>query len=511
VILESWSQAALLIVAGVFILCQALLAVYGLHRYLMVGLYYRHRRDPQSNSAPPQVWPVVTVQLPVHNEIHVIERLIDSVCALDYPAGRLEIQVLDDSSDETTVLAETRASLHRGRGIDIKVLHRENRNGFKAGALANGVARARGELLAVFDADFLPPPDFLRRAVPHFQVREIGMVQTRWGHINRGYSSFTGIQAVFLDSHFLIEHQARHGSQRFFNFNGTAGVWRRECIEAAGGWQADTLTEDLDLSYRAQLCGWQFRFLPDVVAPAELPVDIGAFKTQQRRWAKGSIQTAIKMLPAVWKSHQPLKVKIESFFHLTSNFSYLLFLVSAFLLPPLLLMDTPMEPHTVLFWTTLFLAGTVGVCVFFAVSQRAQGLSWTRALLRVPSALALGMGMSLTQARAVIEALGGVMGDWERTPKYAITRRQQNWRHKRYADGTGWAGVGEMASAVYFAGVIALAAGRGQLAPIPFLILLVSGLAYVGGLSWRVRPARSVEPNGETLELVSSERPQTAR
>lgn len=337
------------------------------------------------------------------------------------------------------------------------------------------------------------------------------MVQTRWGHLNRSFSPFTGIQAVFLDSHFLIEHQARHGSRRFFNFNGTAGIWRRECIEAAGGWQADTLTEDLDLSYRAQLSGWRFQFLPDVVAPAELPVDMGAFKSQQRRWAKGSIQTALKMLPRVWRSRQPLRVKVESFFHLTSNLSYLLFLVSAFLLPPLLLIDTPVELSTMLFWAGLFLAGTIGVCVFFAVSQRAQGLSWGRAVLRVPAALALGMGMSLTQARAVLEALTGVTGEWERTPKYAITRQRQQWRDKRYAGAPAWAGLGEFAAALYFSGVMVLAVGREQLAPVPFLILLVSGLVYVGWLSWQVHPSRAAGRGGEAREAVVPGRAQPAR
>jgi cellulose synthase/poly-beta-1,6-N-acetylglucosamine synthase-like glycosyltransferase len=490
-VLETLSQTAFYSIAGIFIVCQALLAVYGLHRYAMVALYYCHRGKHEADPAPPVEWPAVTVQLPLHNEIHVVERLIDSVCALDYPSDRLEIQVLDDSTDETTRLARERAAYHRRRGTDIKVLHRPQREGFKAGALAAGMAAARGELLAVFDADFVPPEDFLRRAVPHFAEPTIGMVQTRWGHINRGYSAFTGIQAVFLDGHFLIEHQARHGARRFFNFNGTAGIWRRQCIESAGGWQADTLTEDLDLSYRAQLAGWRFCYLPEVLAPAELPVDITAFKSQQRRWAKGSIQTAIKMLPEVWRRPLPLKVKVESFFHLTSNFTYVLFLVSAFLLPPLLMVEARTDLTAVLFWATLFLAGTVGVCLFFAVSQRAQGLSWGRAVGRVPSALALGMGMSLSQARAVLEALAGVMGDWERTPKYAITRRDQGWRHKRYAGGSRLLGLGELAAAVYFAMVMALAAGRGQLAPIPFLLVLVSGLGYVGWLSWRIRPARS--------------------
>ena len=284
------------LVLAIYYLVLGTLAVYGVHRLALVALYYRTRRRSNPSEIQPAHWPLVTVQLPIYNERYVVARLIDAVCALDYPPDRLEIQVLDDSTDETQQIAAARVARYRALGFDIHHLHRLDRNGFKAGALEAGFARARGELLAVFDADFVPQTDFLRRTVFHFADPRCGMVQARWDHINRGYSWLTRIQAIFLDGHFLIEHAARNRSGRFFNFNGTAGVWRRQAILDAGGWQHDTLTEDLDLSYRAQMAGWKFLFLPEVTVPAELPVDINAFKRQQYRWAKGSVQTARKLL-----------------------------------------------------------------------------------------------------------------------------------------------------------------------------------------------------------------------
>ena len=261
------------------------LSLYGLHRYWILYLYWRHykKAPPLREPPPPPVWPRVTVQLPLYNEYYVVERLIDAVCRLDYPRDRLEIQVLDDSADESRALASRKVAEKRAAGFDIHDIHRHDRRGFKAGALADGLQTARGELIAIFDADFLPPADFLKRTVPYFADERIGMVQARWGHINADYSLLTRIQSVYLDGHFILEHTARNRSGAFFNFNGTAGVWRRETIDDAGGWSDDTLTEDLDISYRAQLMGWRFVFLPDLVCPAELPVDVGAFRSQQHR------------------------------------------------------------------------------------------------------------------------------------------------------------------------------------------------------------------------------------
>src|SRR6267142_5029075 len=299
-----------------YFLVLLVLSVYGSHRYVMAYLYYKYKGNLPAPRRKFERLPRVTIQLPVFNEMYVVERLIDAVARIDYPRDLLEIQVLDDSTDETQGIARSRVAWLKEQGVDITYVHRENRQGFKAGALQEGLARARGELVAVFDADFVPARDFLRRSVHFFTDDRIGMVQVRWEHLNREYSHLTQAQAIFLDGHFVIEHTARNRSGRFFNFNGTAGVWRRATIESAGGWQHDTLTEDLDLSYRAQLAGWRFVFDAEVIAPAELPADIEALKSQQRRWAKGSIQTARKLLPELLAAPLPLRVKLEGLLHL---------------------------------------------------------------------------------------------------------------------------------------------------------------------------------------------------
>ena len=301
-----------------YALCVVLLSLYGFNSLVLTWLYLRHRHDPNPASPPPEIWPHVTVQLPIYNEMYTIERLLSAVAGLDYPDGRLEIQVLDDSTDDTRRVAARTVARLRQRGIDVAHVTRRDRADFKAGALAAGMARAKGELVAIFDADFIPPPDFLRRVVPHFADPAIGCVQTRWGHINRDYSFFTRAQALGVDGHFVVEQTARSRAGLFINFNGTAGVWRRACIEDAGGWQGDTITEDLDLSYRAQLRGWRMGYLPHVVVPAELPVQISAFKRQQSRWAQGSIQTVLKMIGPLLRSSQPWRVKLGGVVHLTN-------------------------------------------------------------------------------------------------------------------------------------------------------------------------------------------------
>src|SRR6266516_1427355 len=297
------------------------LAIYGWHRYYLVYLYMRNRDKEPRADAPPNPLPVVTIQLPLYNEMYVADRLIESVCAIAYSPALLEIQVLDDSTDETQSIAELAVRRYAVQGIDIKYYHRANRTGFKAGALEAGLKLARGEFIAIFDADFIPAPDFLDRLMPHFTDPQVGMVQARWGHINQDYTLLTKIQSILLDGHFVLEHGGRNRSGRFFNFNGTAGAWRRTAIDDAGGWPHDTLTEDLDLSYRAQLRGWRFVFVPELIAPAEVPVEMNAFKSQQHRWAKGSIQTCRKLLPTILRSNLPLSIKIEAFFHLTANFN----------------------------------------------------------------------------------------------------------------------------------------------------------------------------------------------
>jgi len=418
----------------------------------------------------------------VYNERAVIERLIDAACALDVPRDRLEIQVLDDSTDETTAIATAIAARHRARGVNVTVLHRARRDGFKAGALAAGLERAHGEIIAVFDADFVPATDFLRRVVGRFEDPHVGMVQTRWDHLNRGQSPLTAAQAVMLDSHFLLEHTGRMAAGLFFNFNGTAGVWRRACIEDAGGWTHDTLTEDLDLSYRAQLRGWSFVFDPTVRAPAELPGDIHALKSQQRRWAKGSIQTARKLLPAVWRSTRPRRVKIEAFIHLTSNVTYPLLLVLGLLLLPVIWMSTPSSPTLALaFQVVVLVLAVAPVVVFLLLGQWLAGRRGIVVVRDVAMALVLGVGMSVTNTRAVIEGLGTSVGAWERTPKTGCGGRSDRARlYRAIRSPDGWIEVG---LAAFFMLVAGLAVRAGHTEALPFVTLLLLAFGWVGAMT----------------------------
>ncbi len=349
-----------------------LLASYGAHRYVLVYLYYKHKKNRTTEPASHfSELPRVTVQLPIFNEQFVVERLLEAVCRLNYPREKLDIQVLDDSTDETEAVARGLVNHYAAQGLPVTYHHRENREGFKAGALAEGMKTAKGEFIAIFDADFVPPEDFLLRTIHHFTDPKIGMVQTRWTHINRNYSFLTEVEAILLDGHFVLEHSGRARSGVFFNFNGTAGVWRRQAIEEAGGWQHDTLTEDTDLSYRAQLKGWKFIYLQDVECPAELPVEMTAFKTQQARWAKGLIQTSKKILPKVLKSDQRFHVKLEAWYHLTANLSYPLMVVLSVLLMPAMIIRFYQGWFQMMYIDLpLFLASTFSISSFYLVSQR---------------------------------------------------------------------------------------------------------------------------------------------
>ena len=324
------------IVTAYFVIL-AILSFYGLHRYLMVFFFNKYRENVAVPKGRFEELPRVTVQIPSYNEMYVMERVIDAVCSLDYPRSRLDIQVLDDSTDETQAIARNAVERWQGLGLDIHYIHRDQRAGFKAGALENGLRTAKGEFIAVFDADFVPDRDFLRKAIHYFTDPKVGMVQGRWSHLNREYSFLTKIQAVFLDGHFMLESFTRFLTGRYFNFNGTAGILRKSTIEDAGGWQHDTLTEDLDLSYRAQMRGWKFVFLPDLTVPAELPVEINSFKSQQCRWAKGAMQTCKKVLPKILKGSYSPGEKLESWYHLTGNVSYPLMCVLSLLLFPVVI------------------------------------------------------------------------------------------------------------------------------------------------------------------------------
>jgi cellulose synthase/poly-beta-1,6-N-acetylglucosamine synthase-like glycosyltransferase len=474
------------VVLAAYFGCLVVLSVYGAHRYHIIRLYRRHRGDVPEPRGRFADAPRVTVQLPVYNELYVVERLIRSVCALRHPRERLEIQVLDDSTDETSDVAARLCAEYRERGFDIRHLRRSDRTGFKAGALREGLATAKGEFLAIFDADFIPAPDTLERTLPHFTDPSVGMVQTRWGHVNRAYSLLTHIQAMYLDGHFVLEHTARNRSGKFFNFNGTAGVWRRACVESAGGWQFDTLTEDLDLSYRAQLAGWRFVFLKDVVSPAEVPVEMTAFKSQQHRWAKGSIQTCKKLLPRIWRAPVPAGVKIEATFHLTANFAYLLVLLMSVLMLPTVVYRAGIESTLVgaAFDLSLMLAATVSVGWFYAFAQREIDSRWHERLWQLPFALALGIGLSINNAKAVVEALLGHESSFKRTPKYAVTATSDvTWARKKYSSLPSLLPFVELAFAGYFAAIVRFAADEGLWFTAAFLLLFVYGYLYVGLLS----------------------------
>jgi cellulose synthase/poly-beta-1,6-N-acetylglucosamine synthase-like glycosyltransferase len=460
------------------------LALYGFHRSTLVFLYYKNRRrdpEPGRRFAEP---PIVTIQLPLFNEMYVAPRLLEAVAKIDYP--RLEIQVLDDSTDETREICRAKVDELAKSGLDIKYLHRTDRTGFKAGALAAGLKVARGEFVMVFDADFLPPADIVERTIHFFTDEKVGMVQVRWEHVNRDYSRLTELEAMMLDGHFVIEHTARHRSGRFFNFNGTAGIWRRSAIEDAGGWSHDTLTEDMDLSYRAQLRGWEFVYLKDVVSPAELPVEMNAFKSQQFRWAKGSIQVAKKLLPTILRSKKvPWSVKIEAFFHLTNNFAYpLLLLLSILLIPNLVVRARHGWREVLLIDLPLFFGTTLSIASFYITSQREINRDWRKTLKRLPLMMSLGIGLCISQTRAVMEALlGSTSGEFVRTPKHGVIRRFEGWTAKKYRAAKTLVPFAEVVMAVYFAFSFVFASAAGHWVTLPFLVLFCLGFGYVGVLS----------------------------
>jgi cellulose synthase/poly-beta-1,6-N-acetylglucosamine synthase-like glycosyltransferase len=491
-----------------------ILAFYGIHRYQLVWLYFRNRKNAAKWSEPPMKFgegqlPFVTIQLPIFNEQFVIDRLIEAVCRLDYPRDRFEIQVLDDSTDETTEVAreivERYASGFAGMPPQpIVYLHRSNRHGYKAGALDKGLDVAHGEFVAIFDADFVPPPQWVMQVIHHFAEPEIGMVQTRWTHLNRNYSFLTQVEAILLDGHFVLEHGGRSRAGVFFNFNGTAGMWRRETISTAGGWQHDTLTEDTDLSYRAQLVGWKFKYLQDVECPAELPIEMTAFKTQQARWAKGLIQTGKKILPRVLKSDAPWHTKLEAWYHLTANISYpLMIVLSVLLMPAMIIRSWQGYIQMMLIDFPLFIASTMSVSTFYMVSQKQlYPKSWYMSILYVPFVLALGgIGLTITNTKAVLEAFFGVKSAFARTPKYSVKKKGEKSQAKVYRKRLGIVPWIELAIGCYFAWTIYYAISTENFFTVPFLLLFVFGYWYTGLLSLlQGRFERSGDPGQQMHE-----------
>jgi cellulose synthase/poly-beta-1,6-N-acetylglucosamine synthase-like glycosyltransferase len=462
------------------------LAVYGIHRYALVYNYYKNRKRVPGPAPEIATWPKVTVQLPIYNERYVIERLVEAVSQFDYPHGLLEIQVLDDSTDQTREIARDCVDRYRALGLPISYIHRDNREGYKAGALQEGLESTAGEFVAIFDADFIPPPDFLRRTVPYFTDEQLAMVQTRWNYINRDYSALTEVEAILLDGHFVIEHSARYRSGLFFNFNGTAGVWRRSAIEDAGGWQHDTLTEDTDLSYRAQLRGWHFLYLPNIECPSELPVEMNAFKSQQARWAKGLMQTAKKILPRVLRSNQPAAVKAEAFFHLTANISYpLMVVMSMILLPAMIVRFYQGWFQVIVIDLPLFLASTCSISSFYLAAERAlYPKTWKRTFLYLPFVMAVGIGLSVRNAWGVLEAIFNVKSEFVRTPKYRVeANKNADWAKKTYRKSAGLLPFVEVALGIYFLLAVVYALQNENYATAPFLLLFVWGYLYTGVMS----------------------------
>ena len=460
----------------------SILAVYGWHRYYLVYEYMKHRdRVPGPQPLPAEL-PKVCIQLPLYNEMYVSDRLIDACVEMDYPRDLLEIQVLDDSTDETRGIAERAVLRHAARGVKISYIHRVDRSGFKAGALENGLKQTDAPFVAIFDADFIPPVDFLQRTIGHFYADEkVGMVQARWGHINQDYSLLTKLQSILLDGHFVLEHGGRNRAGCFFNFNGTAGVWRRSVIADAGGWQHDTLTEDLDLSYRAQLRGWRFVFLPDLVSPAELPVEMNSFKSQQHRWAKGSIQTCRKVLPQILASDLPFKVKAEAFFHLTANFNYLLMILLSVLMFPSMYVRYSMGWTEALFIDLpLFAAATFSVANFYTVCQRELYKDWVSRLRYLPVVMSIGIGLAVNNTRAVLEALFRKETEFARTPKYGVEGKGDEWRTKKYHQSMLIQPLIETTLGLYFTWTVFYALAAGIYGTLPFLMLFQFGFLYTG-------------------------------
>jgi len=469
---------------GTYFFVLIILAIYGWHRYYLVYLYMSNRDKEPKATAPLDPMPVVTIQLPLYNEMYVADRLIEAVCAIEYPAGLLEIQVLDDSTDDTCSIAELAVRRFAAQGHDIKYIHRTNRTGYKAGALEEGLKVARGEFVGIFDADFIPTSDFLVKLMPHFVDANVGMVQARWGHINQDYSLLTKIQSILLDGHFVLEHGGRNRAGCFFNFNGTAGVWRRTAIADAGGWQHDTLTEDLDLSYRAQLRGWRFVFVSSLVAPAEVPVEMNSFKSQQHRWAKGSIQTCRKLLPQILRANVPLGVKAEAFFHLTANFNYPLMCVLSILIFPSMVIRYNMGWYEMLLIDVpLFFAATFSVCNFYMVCQREIHSDWITRVKYLPFLMSIGIGLSINNTRAVFEALLNQQSEFARTPKYRIEGSSDEWVGKKYHQTVAIQPLIELALGLYFTATVFYALANQIYGTLPFLMLFQIGFLYTGLVS----------------------------
>jgi cellulose synthase/poly-beta-1,6-N-acetylglucosamine synthase-like glycosyltransferase len=472
--------------SAIYLLSAAALSVYGLLGLVTLGAYGKHRHRRFACTRPPQhSLPPVTVQLPLYNERYVVGQLIAAAVRLDYPRDRLQIQVIDDSNDDTTQIVTALVARYRQRGINICLLHRNSRHGFKAGALAAALATATGELIAIFDADFRPEPDFLQRTVPHFlSDSRLAMVQTRWGHLNAAASVLTAAQAIALDKHFAMEQTVRHRADWFPKFNGTAGIWRRESLEDAGGWQDDTVCEDLCLSTRAILKGWRFRYLNDVVAPAELPGTILAYKNQQARWAKGSSQCLLKYGPHILGSRQhSLAARLYAVVAMSAYTTHLLLLLLLLLMVPLIYLNYRFSAH----WALLGLAG-VGQPLLFILGQQVLYPDWTRRLRHLPAMLLIAIGLAPSNSRAIIQALISRGHGFVRTPK-GIAPAPAFRVPGAYRLPFDRIVLVEAALALYAVVGVGLALWRAHFGSLLLLVTCAAGFGYVALMSWRERKA----------------------
>ncbi len=462
----------------------SILFIFGAHGFVMVYHYHRHRNEVEGD-LPLNETPMVTIQLPIYNEMYVVRRLIDASCIIEYPNDKLEIQVLDDSTDETVDLVASIVREKQAQGYNIHHVRRSNRHGFKAGALKEGLVTATGEFIAIFDADFIPKAEFLRKTIPYFfHDEKIGMVQTRWEHLNGDYSLMTRTQAMALDGHFVIEQNIRNKAGYFINFNGTGGVWRKETILDAGNWQADTLTEDLDLSYRAQLNGWKFKFLRDVTSPAELPAEINALKSQQFRWTKGAIETARKLLPMVWKSNIPFRIKFHSTFHLTNNIVFPFIILASILNVPLTFIKHGGQYNEYFNFMSVFVLAFIGSFLFYLYSQKDIYTDWRKRIMLFPVFMAGSMGFAVNNSKAVLEGLFKKKSEFVRTPKYGIEGKKQSWNDKKYVPiKFSWMVIVEVVLALYcFFGVLSSLYYL-EIAAVPFQLLFTAGYGFVALLS----------------------------
>jgi cellulose synthase/poly-beta-1,6-N-acetylglucosamine synthase-like glycosyltransferase len=502
-----YAELAQTVFMTAYTLLLAVVSLFGLHRYALVFLYWRHRKKTPTPAGRFGVLPRVTIQLPMYKERFVARRIIEKTCEIDYPRDRLQIQVLDDSTDDTKDIAAAAVAEMQARGFDMEYIHRDDRTGFKAGALANGMKTATGEFIAIFDADFVPRPSFLYDTIHHFTDAKICVVQTRWEHLNRDSSLLTKSQAIFLDGHFAIEHVARNRSGRFMSFNGTGGIWRRAAIEDAGGWRHETLTEDLDLSYRAQLKGWKFVFLPELVSPAELPPEMAAFKAQQFRWTKGGVQNGLRLLPKVLLSKAPLKVKVEAFFQLAS-FTIHMFMLALVLLmfPAMYLQCVPIESGTA--WRTIvdvsvFTLATMSATVFYCAAQGALSGKWRMPLKYGPMMMALGVGLCVSNTKAVLEALLGRRSDFVRTPKYGEGKTRGYVEpgfagRRRKID---WVPCVEFGMGLYMVACLLCCLFDVRSAvTAPFLMVFAFGFFYVSVMSFHAQRAVAAHREGKLAE-----------